>query len=81
MSRQIGSVAQILGLATPGMRVDLKPLVSETDQTAQSDRRVENKGRFAPLPARKPTALHPKLTSGPVQCRLAGAPTPCLQRP
>jgi hypothetical protein len=42
---------------------------SKTDQTAQSDQRIEIAGQFrAPL-HQKPTSPHPKLTSGTAQRR------------
>jgi hypothetical protein len=47
--------------------------VSKTDQTAQTDRRVENQAKFAPPVGRKLTTQHSKLTSGPDQGGPAGA--------
>jgi hypothetical protein len=47
---------------------------SKTDQTAQTDRRVENQGKFAPPLARTLTTRHSKLTSGTAQ-----QPNLCVQ--
>ena len=40
---------------------------SKTDQTAQSDQRIENAEQFGAPLDQKPTSPHPKLTSGTVQ--------------
>ena len=37
---------------------------SKTDQTAQTDQRIENAGKFGAPLGQKPTSRHPKLTSG-----------------
>jgi len=58
------------------IRVDSRPYVSKTDQTAQTDRRIENQGRFAPPLGRKLTTRHSKLTSRPDHGGLAGASAP-----
>ena len=66
MSRPI-AFARHLGLVARKLRVNSGPLVSKTDQTAQTDRRIENEGRFMPSPGRKLTSPHSELTSGPDQ--------------
>jgi hypothetical protein len=40
---------------------------SKTDQTAQSDQRIENAGEFRAAPGQKLTSPYPKLTSGTAQ--------------
>jgi hypothetical protein len=40
---------------------------SKTDQTAQTDQRIENPGKFFTHPGQKLTSPHPKLTSGTAQ--------------
>jgi hypothetical protein len=40
---------------------------SKTDQTAQTDQRVEFARQFDPPPGQKPTSPHPELTSGTAQ--------------
>ena len=40
---------------------------SKTDQTAQSDQRLENAMKFGAPPGQKLTSPHPKLTSGTAQ--------------
>jgi hypothetical protein len=47
---------------------------SKTDQTAQSDQRVGNTGKFGAPPGQKLTSPHQKLTSGTAQ-----QPNPCVQ--
>jgi hypothetical protein len=47
---------------------------SKTDQTAQTDQRIEIPGQFVATPGSKPTSRHSKLTSGTAQ-----QPNPCLQ--
>jgi hypothetical protein len=75
MSRQVGFVWCFSPFARQ-VRVDPGPYVSKTDQTAQTDRRVENQGRFAPPLGRKLTTRHSKLTSSPDHGGLAGASAP-----
>jgi hypothetical protein len=65
-----------LGPAVREIHVDSGPYVSKTDQTAQTDRRVENQGKFAPPLGRKLTTRHSKLTSSPDNGGLAGASAP-----
>ena len=72
MSRLI-AFARRLGLVARKIRVNSGPHVSKTDQTAQTDRRVENQGKFAPPLGRKLTTRHSKLTSGPDHGGLTGA--------
>jgi hypothetical protein len=57
-------------------RVESGPYASKTDQTAQTDRAVENQRKFAASLGRKLTALHSKLTSRPDHGRLAGVLVP-----
>jgi hypothetical protein len=47
---------------------------SKTDQTAQTDQRIEIAEQFGAPPGQKLTSRHPKLTSGPAQ-----QPNPCGQ--
>ena len=75
MSRLV-AFARRLGLVARKIRVNSGPHVSKTDQTAQSDQRIEKHGRFAPLPGRKLTTPHSKLTSGPDQGGLPGSSVP-----
>ena len=75
MSRLI-AFARRLSPSARGIRVNSEPYVSKTDQTAQTDRRIENQGRFAPPLGRKLTTRHSKLTSGPDHGGLAGASAP-----
>ena len=52
---------------------------SKTDQTAQTDRRIETAGEFGASPRPKLTSPHPKLTSGTAQradCIAQGATNP-----
>ena len=47
---------------------------SKTDQTAQTDQRIEIAEQFGAPPGQKLTSRHPKLTSGTAQ-----QPNPCVQ--
>ena len=64
MSRPIGFERCFSPVARES-RVDSEPYASKTDQTAQTDRRAENQGKFAPPLGLKLTTRHSKLTSGP----------------
>jgi hypothetical protein len=75
MSRPI-AFARCLNSVAREIRVGSGPYVSKTDQTAQTDRRVENQGKFAPPLVRKLTTLHSKLTNRPDHHGLAGASVP-----
>jgi hypothetical protein len=61
----VGRLAQI---AQPEGAYD-----SKTDQTAQSDQRIEIADEFGAFPDQKPTSLYPKLTSGTAQRPRLGA--------
>jgi hypothetical protein len=75
MSRQVGFVWCFSPFARQ-VRVDLAPYVSKTDQTVQTDRRVENQGKFGPTLGRKLTTRHPSPTSGADRSGLMGASSP-----
>jgi hypothetical protein len=75
MSRPI-AFALCRGPVARETRVHSGPCVSNTDQTAQTDRRVENQRKFAAPLGRKLTARHSKLTSRPDHGRLAGVLVP-----
>ena len=75
MSRLI-AFARRLSPSARGIRVNSGPYVSKTDQTAQTDRHIENQEKFAPPPGRKLTMRHSKLTRGPDHGGLAGASAP-----
>jgi hypothetical protein len=64
MSRPIACVRRA-GLAARKKRVNSGAYVPETDQTAQTDRSIENQRKFALLPGQKLTTPHPELTSEP----------------
>ena len=52
---------------------------SKTDQTAQSDQRIEKASKFRAPPGQELTSPHPKLTSGTAQradCIAQGATNP-----
>ena len=63
LSSRLGQIAQLMGTYD-----------SKTDQTAQSDQRLENPGKFFAHPGQKLTSRHPKLTSGTAQ-----QPNRCVQ--
>ena len=69
MSRPIGFARSHTPVARE-IRVESGPYASKTDQT---DRPVENQGKFAPPRGRKLTTRHSKLTSGPDQGGPVGA--------
>ena len=75
MSREIG-FGCCCSLFARQIRVDSGPYASKTDQTAQTDRRVENQRKFAAPLGRKLTTRHSKLTSGPDHSGLVGASAP-----
>jgi hypothetical protein len=75
MSRPIGFARSLTPVARE-IRVDSGPYVSKTDQTAQTDRRVENQRKFAPPLGRELTTRHSKLTTGSDHGGLAGASVP-----
>jgi hypothetical protein len=75
MSRPIG-FARCLTPVAREIRVDSGPYASETDQTAQTDLRVENQGKFGPSLGRKLTTRRSKLTSRADHGGLAGASVP-----
>jgi hypothetical protein len=75
MSRQVGFVWCFSPFARQ-VRVDPGLYVSKTDQTAQTDRRVENQRKFAPTLGRKLTTRHPNLTSGADRSGLMGSSSP-----
>src|SRR5918995_390680 len=75
MSRRI-AFGRRLSRSACEIWVNSGPYVSKTDQTAQTDRHIENQGKFAPSPGRKLTMRHSKLTSGPDHGGLAGASAP-----
>ena len=52
---------------------------SKTDQTAQSDQRIEKSSKFRAPPGQKPTSPHQKLTSGTAQRPDPRAP--CVRNP
>jgi hypothetical protein len=79
MSRLI-AFARRLSPSARGIRVNSGPYVSETDQTAQTDRRVENQRKFAAPLGRKQTPRHSELTSGPDHSGLVGASARCAVR-
>jgi hypothetical protein len=61
LSSRLAQIAQLMG------NYD-----SKTDQTAQTDQRVGNAGKFGAPLDQKPTSPHPKLTSRTAQ-QVAGA--------
>jgi hypothetical protein len=75
MSRPI-AFARCLSFIAREIRVASGPYLSKTDQTAQTDRRVENQGKLAPPLGRKLTIRRPELTSGPDHSSLVGASVP-----
>ena len=75
MSRPIAFARRLSPIARE-IRLNSGPYVSKTDQTAQTDQRIEKHGRFAPLPGRKLTTPHSKLTSGPDRGGLPGSSVP-----
>jgi hypothetical protein len=75
MSRPI-AFALCPGPVARETRVHSGPYVSKTDQSDQTDRRVENQGKFAAPLGWKLTARHAKLTSRPHHGRLAGVLVP-----
>ncbi len=70
LSSRLGQIAQLMGTYD-----------SKTDQTAQSDQRIENEWRFVPSPGWKLTTPHLELTSGPDQGGLTRASVPWLRLP
>ena len=56
LSSRLPQIAQLMGTYD-----------SKTDQTAQTDQRIENADRFGAPPGQKLTSRHPKLTSGTAQ--------------
>jgi hypothetical protein len=68
LSSRLAQIAQLMGTYD-----------SKTDQTAQSDRRIGNSGKFGAPLDQKPTSPHPKLTGGAAHqthSRARGAPSP-----
>lgn len=63
MSR-LTALARRPGPPARAICVNPGPLDSKTDQTAQTDQRVETQGKFGASPGWKPTTPHLKLTSG-----------------
>ena len=61
LSSRLAQIAQLMGTYD-----------SKTDQTAQTDQRVGNAGKFGAPLDQKPTSPHPKLTSRTAQ-QVAGA--------
>ena len=62
MSRPIG-FARCFSAVAREVRVDSGPYASKTDQTAQTDRRFETKGKFAAIVGQKAKGTLAKLTS------------------
>jgi hypothetical protein len=68
LSSRLAQIAQLMGTYD-----------SKTDQTAQSDQRLGNAGKFGAPLDQKPTSRHQKLTSGTAHqthCHARGAPSP-----
>jgi hypothetical protein len=75
MSCRIGFARSLIPIARE-IRVESGPYASKTDQTAQTDRPVQNQGKFARPLGRKLTTRHSKLTSGADRSGLMGASSP-----
>ena len=75
MSRPIAFARRLSPIARE-IHLNSGPHVSKTDQTAQTDQRIEKHGRFAPLPGRKLTTRRSELTSRPDQGGLPGSSMP-----